>query len=211
MAKLFHVANFFRSHNELDKAQEIYDRIIKNAKKIKTIPDRERLLDFTNLSYAKLLLISEPPQPESALQKLCPILAKNPQHAYALLLIAQAYQSKGEFMEAEKYFEQAIEFALEVQRSSFLYEFGCFYRYAVGNIQQAKQRFEQSLNQRINYLHACTELAELEAAEGNLERAKTLLTDGLAIIPLTRSEKEEREKLSDRIAALQTLLNLSMF
>ena len=69
----------------------------------------------------------------------------------------------------------------------------------------------QSLNQRINYLPACIELTELETAEDNLQRAKTLLADGLAIIPITRPEKEEREKLSDRIAALQTLLNLPVF
>ncbi|MFO0211659.1 MAG: hypothetical protein ACK53E_12975, partial [Pseudanabaena sp.] len=76
--------------------------------------------------------------------------------------------------------------------------------------QQAKEHFEKSLNQKIN-LPACIELAELEATEGNLEQAKTLLESGLAIIPITRPQKEEREKLCDRIIALQTLLNLPMF
>ena len=89
----------------------------------------------------------------------------------------------------------------------FFYHFGCFYRYAIGDIINARKCFEQSLAQKINFA-ACIELAELEAAEGNLKQAEALLASGLAIIPITRPENEEREKLSDRITALQTLLNL---
>ncbi|MBE9201912.1 MULTISPECIES: hypothetical protein [unclassified Nodularia (in: cyanobacteria)] len=123
--------------------------------------------------------------------------------------MAQSYQAKGSsfYITAKNHFEKAIQFDLE-KRGFFYYQFGCFCRYAVGNIQQAKQHFEQSFAQKLNF-SACIELAELEAAEGNIERAKTLLAEGLAIIPITRPEKEEREKLGDRITGLQILLNLT--
>ncbi|MGK7924609.1 MAG: hypothetical protein AB4290_05025 [Spirulina sp.] len=90
----------------------------------------------------------------------------------------------------------------------FYHHFGCFYRYAVGNIPNARDCFEQSINQKIN-LAACLELAEIEAEAGNPDRAKTLLQEGLVLTPITRPEKEEREKLSDRIQILQSQLNIS--
>ncbi|MFN7463882.1 MAG: caspase family protein [Pseudanabaena sp.] len=207
-----HAANFFRDYNDFDKAKAIYNRIISvKKKKIKQFPNLVKAIDFANLSYAKLLLLTNPTQPDEAIEKLNCILLQNPKHGYAHLLIAQSYQDKGIpfYSEAINHFEKAIQY--DIKKDGFFYcLFGCFYRYAVGNIQQAKEHFEKSLNQKIN-LPACIELAELEATEGNLEQAKTLLESGLAIIPITRPQKEEREKLCDRIIALQTLLNLPMF
>ncbi|MFN5835343.1 MAG: tetratricopeptide repeat protein, partial [Pseudanabaena sp.] len=179
--------------------------------KIKQFPNLLKAIAFANLSYAKLLLETNPTQTDEAIEKLNCILLQNPKHGYAHLLIAQSYQDKGIpfYSEAINHFEKAIQY--DIKKDGFFYcLFGCFYRYAVGNIQQAKEHFEKSLNQKIN-LPACIELAELEATEGNLEQAKTLLESGLAIIPITRPQKEEREKLCDRIIALQTLLNLPMF
>ncbi|PZO42618.1 MAG: hypothetical protein DCF19_06145 [Pseudanabaena frigida] len=204
-----HAANFFRDYNDFDKAKTIYNRIISvKKKKIKRFPNLAKAIDFANLSYAKLLLLTNPTQPNEAIEKLNCILLQNTKHGYAHLLMAQSYQDKGIsfYSEAINHFEKAIQYDIK-KKGGFYYQFGCFYRHAVDNIQQAKEHFEKSLNQKIS-LPACIELAELEAAEGNLEQAKTLLESGLAIIPITRPEKEEREKLSDRIAALQTLLNL---
>ena len=207
-----HAANFFRDYNDFDKAKAIYNRIISvKRKKIKQFPNLLKAIDFANLSYAKLLLLTNPTQPDEAIEKLNCILLQNTKHGYAHLLIALSYQDKGIsfYSEAINHFEKAIQY--DIKKEGFYhYQFGCFYRYAVGNTQQAKEHFEKSLNQKISF-PACIELAELEAAEGNLERAKTLLESGLAIIPITRPEKEERDKLSDRIAALQTLLNLPIF
>jgi hypothetical protein len=205
-----HSANFFRDYGEFPTAERIYYQTIKSAKsKVKQFPNLQKLIDFTNLSHAQLLLLTNPPYPDQALSKLRPILDKNAKHGYAHLLMAQSCQAKGSsfYIKAKSCFEKAVQFDLE-KRGFFYYKFGCFYRYAVGNIQQAKEHFEQSLNQKIN-LPACIELAELESAEGNLQQAKILLESGLAIIPITRPEKEEREKLSDRIAALKILLNLT--
>ena len=205
-----YAANFFRDYGEFQTAERIYDENIKSAKnKVKELPKLQKLIDFTNLSHAQLLLLTNPPDPDQSLSKLHPILYKDPKHDYAHLLMAQSYQAKGSpfYIKAKNHFEKAIRFDLE-KRGFFYYQFGCFCRYAVGNIQQAKQHFEQSLAQKLNFA-ASIELAELETAEGNLERAKTLLESGLAIIPITRPEKEEREKLSDRITALKTLLNLT--
>ena len=77
----------------------------------------------------------------------------------------------------------------------------------MGNIAKARSCFQESLNQKLNF-SACLELAELEAAENNLERARNLLKNRLAILPLTRSEKEEREKLKERIKALALRLDI---
>jgi hypothetical protein len=93
------------------------------------------------------------------------------------------------------------------KNSYFYHRLGYFCRYAADDISNARQCFEQSLAQKIN-LPASIELAELEAKDNNHERAKILLQDGLSLIPITRPEKEEREKLNDRIAALAVLLDI---
>ena len=74
------------------------------------------------------------------------------------------------------------------------------------NPTEARKCFENSLNQKIN-LAACVDLAELEVEDGNFERTRELLQKGLALVPITRPEKEQSEKLQPRIQQLQAQLN----
>ncbi|KAM3115752.1 hypothetical protein [Phormidesmis sp. 146-33] len=204
-----HVANFFRDRKEFDTAESIYHRLIGAARrKVRESPELQKTIDFATLSYAQLLLLTKPSQPDQALKKLDPILKKNPKHGFGNLLMAQSYQAKGApfYIRAKKHFETAIQSDRE-QRGFFHHQFGCFYRYAVGDMLNARRCFEQSLAQKLN-LPASIELAELEVAAKNLERAKTLLENGLDLTPITRPEQEEREKLKDRITALRSLLNI---
>jgi hypothetical protein len=76
--------------------------------------------------------------------------------------------------------------------------FGCFYRDAMQNPTEARTCFENSLNQNIN-LRACVDLAELEVADGNFDRARELLQQGLALVSITRPEREQRDRLESRI------------
>jgi hypothetical protein len=201
-----YAANFFRDYNEFDIAEDIYRRTISTAKKKEQqFPVLRKAIDFANLNYAQLLLLTAPPQADQALQKLDDILARNRKHGFAHLLVAQAYQAKDPSfrIKAKHHFEKALEFDRE-KKGFFSYRFGCFYRYAVGDITNARKYFQQSLTQKLN-LPASIELAELE---DNYEWAKTLLQDGLSLIPITRSEKEEREKFHDRIATLAALLDM---
>jgi tetratricopeptide (TPR) repeat protein len=201
-----HAANFFRDCGQLITAEDIYYGIIGKAhKKVRHNPDLQDLIDFANLNYAQLLLQTNPSQPDQALQKLDPILTKFPKHSYAHLLKAQAYEAKGVrfYKDAIHHFKQAIQF--DLKKHGFLYhQLGCFYRHVMHNIPDARRCFDQSRNQKLN-LPACLELAELEFSNGSLEEAKTLLEKGLSINPITRPEKKEREKLNDRIEALQEL------
>jgi len=203
-----HAANFFRDHGELKITEEIYKRVLSAAKnKLDRYPNLQKTIDLANLSYSRLLLITEPPQLELAMQKLQPILTKNPKHGYAHLLMAQAYQTSSSYTKAEQHFRRAIQY--DQQKSGvFYYEFGCFYRHVVDNTQQARHCFEQSITQKPN-LPAYIELAELEAEAGNKEIAQNLLQAGLELALITRPEKEQREKLSDRITTLQSSLNLT--
>jgi tetratricopeptide (TPR) repeat protein len=195
-----HAANFFRDCGQLKTAEDIYYGIIGKAhKKVRHNPDLQDLIDFANLNYAQLLLQTNPSQPNKALQKLDPILTKFPKHSYAHLLKAQACQAKGEhfYKDAIHHFKKAIQF--DLKEHGFLYhQLGCFYRHVMHKIPDASHCFEQSRNQKLN-LPACLELAELEFSNGSLIKAKTLLQEGLSINPITRPEKEEREKLNDRI------------
>jgi len=75
------------------------------------------------------------------------------------------------------------------------------------NPTEARKCFENSLNQKIN-LSACVDLAEIEVQDGNFERARESLQQGLALVPITRPEKEQREKLEPRIQQLQAQLGL---
>ena len=87
--------------------------------------------------------------------------------------------------------------------NGFIYcQFGCFYRYAIGDISAARDCFENSIAQQVN-LPACVELAELDIEDGNLEQAKLRLEQGLALPLLKRSEQEVLDKLSERIALLR--------
>jgi hypothetical protein len=49
------------------------------------------------------------------------------------------------------------------------------------NPTEARTCFENSLNQNIN-LPACVDLGELEVADGNFDRARELLQQGLALV-----------------------------
>ncbi|MEQ8382097.1 MAG: hypothetical protein RH949_06975 [Coleofasciculus sp. A1-SPW-01] len=126
-----------------------------------------------------------------------------------LLYQAQAhnYSSKGRkvYQQAIKHFQQAIKFDNQ-KNGHFWYEFGCFYRDAMQNPTEARTCFENSLNQNIN-LPACVDLAELEVADGNFDRARELLQQGLALVPMTRPEREQRDRLESRIQAIQAQLD----
>jgi tetratricopeptide (TPR) repeat protein len=199
-----HAANFFRDKGELEKAERIYRRTFGAARGwVSGDPSLAKTIDLINLSYAQLLLHTDPPRSEEAIKKLSFILKKIPKHGYAHLLMAQAYQAKGEsfYIKAKNHFENAIKF--DHRGNGYMYcQFGCFYRYAIGNVPTARDCFKRSIDQQAN-LPACLELAELEVADGNLERAKLLLEAGLALPLLTRPEKEMKEKLGDRIAVLR--------
>jgi tetratricopeptide (TPR) repeat protein len=120
----------------------------------------------------------------------------------------EGYSTKGRnfYRQAINHFEKAIEFDQQ-KNGHFWYEFGCFYRDAMENPTEARKCFENSLNQKIN-LSACVDLAEIEVQDGNFERARESLQQGLALVPITRPEKEQREKLEPRIQQLQAQLGL---
>jgi tetratricopeptide (TPR) repeat protein len=212
-----HAANFFRDYGDLDTAESIYQRILKAAefRASKHGNDMRKTINFATLSYARLLLLRNPPDPYTAIKYLEPILAENPKHCVAHWCMAQCYRAKGHsystkgrkfYPQAINHFEKAIEFDQE-KNGQFWYDFGCFYRNAMENLPEARKCFENSLNQKIN-LPACVDLAELEVQNGNFERARELLQKGLTLVPITRPEKEQREKLEPRIQQLQAQLGL---
>jgi hypothetical protein len=212
---VIHAANFFRDYGELDTAEWIYRRILKAAefRASKHGNDMQKTINFATLSYARLLLLRNPPDPYTATDFLQPILAENPRHCVAHWCMAQCYQAKRHsystkgrkfYDQAINHFEKAIEFDQE-KNGQFWYDFGCFYRDAMENPTEARKCFENSLNQKIN-LPACVDLAELEVQDGNFECARELLQKGLALVPITRPEKEQREKLEPQIQAIQAQL-----
>jgi protein involved in ribonucleotide reduction len=206
-----HAANFFRDYGELDTAEGIYRRILKDAdfRTSKHGNDMRKTIKFATLSYARLLLLRNPPDPYTAINHLGLILAENPKHCVAHWYMAQCYQAKGHSYsnnrQAIDHFEKAIEFDQQ-KNGQFWYDFGCFYRDAMKNPTEARKCFENSLNQKIN-LPACVDLAELEVEDGNFDRTRELLQKGLALVPITRPEKEQSEKLQPRIQQLQAQLN----
>jgi uncharacterized caspase-like protein/DNA polymerase III delta prime subunit len=206
---LIHAANFFRDHADLKEAEDIYCRIINLlSKKMKNSPNLHKSFNFAKISYAQLHLLTDPPQPDKACKELDNILKENPKHSYAHLLMARSYQIKGKVfnLKAKKHFEKAVLFDTE-KNGFFQYQFGCFHRYSVENNPNARKHFEVSIAQNSN-LPAYLELAELEAEDGNIDRAKTLLQNGLDIPIITRPQREEREKFSDRITTLKLLLDI---
>lgn len=213
---LIYAANFFRDYGELDKAEEIYQRIIKNAKfRIRKYGDDiQKEINFASWNYALLLLLRQPPDPYTAMDYLQPILTKNPKHGVAHWYMARCYQAQGHnysskgrkvYQKAIKHFQQAIKFDNQ-KNGHFWYEFGCFYRDAMQNPTEARTCFENSLNQNIN-LRACLDLAELEVADDNFYRARVLLQQGLALVSITRPEREQRDRLESRIQAIQAQLD----
>lgn len=204
-----HAANFFRDHDDIDLAESGYYFIIgESRKKLNQFPDLQKTIDFANLSYAQLLLLISEPQPDQALEKLDDILKRNSKHSFAHVLKAQAYQVKGAsfYLKAKSHFDKAIKFDQQ-QNGSFYLKYAYFYRYAVGDLMNARDCFQKSLAQKPN-LPAIIELVELSAEAGDVELATSYLQDGLSIPLIIRSENEEREELSDRIIALKTLLNI---
>ena len=205
------IANFFRDYSELEKAEDIYYKLIGEAhKKVRQSPELQNIID---LHYAQLFLVTSPPQPDQALDKLSALEHQRnndeiTNHGLIHLLMAKSYQVKGRGynIKSRSYFEKAIKLDNE-NNGSFYFEFGCFYRYAVGDLKSARSCFQKSLTQKPN-LPASIELVELSAEAGDVELATSYLQDGLSIPLITRPEKEEREKLSDRIIALKTLLNI---
>jgi tetratricopeptide (TPR) repeat protein len=131
------------------------------------------------------------------------ILADNPEHSMAYLCMAQCYQAKGQefYPQAFNSFQKAIEFDPE-KNGCLWYEFGCFCRDAMRNRTEARKCFENSLNQKSNLL-ACVDLAELEVEDGNFNRAREVLQQGLSLVA-----KEQWEKLEPRIQAIQAQLGL---
>ena len=126
-----HAANFFRDYGELDTAEGIYLRLLKNAN-FRTNEhgnDMRKTINFASLSYARLLLLRNPAAPYTAINYLEPILAENPKHCVAHLYMAQCYQAKGHSYsntrQAIEHFEKAIEFDQQ-QNGQLWYDFGCF-------------------------------------------------------------------------------------
>ncbi|MEQ8996238.1 MAG: hypothetical protein RID53_07005 [Coleofasciculus sp. B1-GNL1-01] len=213
---VIYAANFFRDCGELDKATEIYQRTIKSAKfRIKKYgDDLQKTVNFASLNYAFLLLLRQPPDPYTVMDYLQPTLTKTPKHCVAHWYMARCYQAQGHnysskgrkvYQQAIKHFQQAIKFDNQ-KNGHFWYEFGCFYRDAMQNPTEARTCFENSLNQTIN-LRACVDLAELELADGNFDRARELLQQGLALVPMTRPEREQRDRLESRIQGIQAQLD----
>jgi tetratricopeptide (TPR) repeat protein len=212
-----HAANFFRDYGELDIAEEIYQGIIKAAEfRMKKYGDAlQKTINFALLNYVYLLLLRQPPEPYKAIDYLEPILAENPKHCVAHWYMAKCYQAQGHnpstkgrkvYQQAIEHFQKAIKFDNQ-KNGHFWYEFGGFYRDVMQNPTEARTCFENSLNQKI-HLPACVDLAELEVADGNVERARELLQQGLALVPITRPEREQRDKLDPRIQAIQSQLDL---
>jgi len=203
---LIHAANFFRDHAEIEKAEEIYRKILRSAKlnNGRSSADVQKTIDFASLSYAQLLLLKDPQESEAALKLLRPILAKNFKHALAHRLTARCYQSMDDSNRAIDSFKKAIRFD-QHQKGTFYYQFGCFYLDTLSDEVNARECFENSLNQQIN-LPACIALAELEIKSQNYDRAQSLLNQALALEPTNRPEQEERDRFSQRIQTLQARL-----
>lgn len=203
---LIHAANFFRDHAEIEKAEEIYRKILRSAKlnNGRSSADVQKTIDFASLSYAQLLLLKDPQESEAALKLLRPILAKNFKHAVAHWLTARCYQSMDDSNRAIDSFKKAIRFD-QHQKGTFYYQFGCFYLDTLSDEVNARECFENSLNQQIN-LPACIALAELEIKSQNYDRAQSLLNQALALEPTNRPEQEERDRFSQRIQTLQARL-----
>ena len=221
---IIQAANFFRHHGELDKAKAIYQSILSSilpnydsyqtakeiyskiaqvanlkAKQYKTTSQLIiKLLNYTYLNYGFLLLSGETPDLDRAIEYTKVALEDNPQNSLAHWQITKCYRLKGAnfYDEVITSFRSAIKF--EREGTGYIsYDFGHFYRTAIGTSAKARKYLEKSLEQKIA-LPTCIELAELEIEDGNFERAEHLLEQALAIIPVTRPEKEQWEELEPR-------------
>lgn len=221
--------NFFRDYGIFTKAKECYSKILmkflpvdideleptektqnkileiiksKSKKNTSLAQVYKKNLDTIYLGYAYLLILENPLNADKASQYLYIVLANNPQHSFALWQLALSYESRG-----EDFFDKAIEFyskAMLFDRRStgrLSYEFGRFYFCCMNNLEKAKDYFEISIQQKLN-LPACISMAELEFQAGNAKRAREFLKKGLALIPETRIQIEQREKLQNRIQIL---------
>jgi tetratricopeptide (TPR) repeat protein len=193
-----YAANFFRDYGDLDTAEAIYRRhMIKHGNHM------QKTIQFASLSYARLLVLRQPPKCNKAINYLKPILAENPKHPLAHLYIAQCYQVKGQkfYPQAINHFLKAIEFD-QYKNGNFWYYFGCFQWDTMENTYEAGKCFQNSLQQKIN-LPACVSLAELEVKAGRFDSAREYLQQGLALVPITRPEKEQRQQLEPLIQQIQ--------
>ncbi len=206
-------ANVLRDYkNDLNTAEKIYLQVLNAGKsRLKNQRDEARQLNqltqYTHLNYARLLILRQPPKPDEAMKYIESILAENSQHALAHLYMAQCYQTKGRKFDSQaiSHYQQAIDWDTK-KVGHFWYELGCFYRDTLRNRTQARNCFENSLNQKIN-LRACVELAELEVQDRNLARAKQLLQQGCGLERITRQEKDQRRQLERRIQAIQNKIS----
>ncbi|QDL07168.1 hypothetical protein DP114_03905 [Brasilonema sennae CENA114] len=200
-----YAANFFRDYGDLDTAEAIYRRVIDSAKRhmIKHGNHMQKAIQFASLSYARLLVLRQPSEWYKAINYLKPILAENPKHPLAHLYMAQCYQVKGQkfYPLAINHFLKAIEFDRE-KNGHLWYEFGCFQRDTMENSYEAHKCFQNSVQQKIN-LPACVSLAELEVKAGRFDSAREYLQQGLALVPITRPEKEQRQQLEPLIQQIQ--------
>ncbi|NEO85126.1 MAG: hypothetical protein F6J87_12885 [Spirulina sp. SIO3F2] len=201
------VANFFRDYGETEKAKQIYKRTLKLARYLsRKNRSFQKEVNYTSISYARLLLLENSPKPDQAIKLIQPILAKISKHAVCHWIMSLCYQSKGRrfYEKAIESFKKAIKFDLK-KEGFFWYQFGCFYRDSLNDTAQAKSCFEKSLLQKVTF-SACIDLADLEFDDGNLSKAKYYLQKGLKLVPANRIEREEREKLSDHIEFLKEQL-----
>lgn len=218
-------ANFFRHYGELEKAEAIYRSILTSiipdyksyqtakeihskiaqvvsfkAKQYQTTSQLIfKLLNNIYLNYGFLLLSGETPDLERAIEYTKVALEDNPQNSLAHWQMTKCYWLKGAnfYDKVTESFQSAIKFERE-GTGRISSDFGHFYRTALGESTKARKYLEKSLEQKIT-LPACIELAELEIEDGNFERAEQLLEQALAIIPVTRPEKEQWEELEPRL------------
>ncbi|MBW4630187.1 MAG: caspase family protein [Brasilonema octagenarum HA4186-MV1] len=201
-----HAANFFRDYGDLDKAEDIYQRVINSANKHmrrKHSDDMQKNIRFASLNYARFLVLCQPPEWYKAIGYLKPILDNNSKHSVAHLYMAQCYQVKGQkfYPQAINHFLKAIEF--DQYKNGYLwYEFGCFQRDTMENSYEARKCFQKSLQQKINIL-ACVSLADLDVKAGRFDSATEYLQQGLALVPITRPEKEQQQQLEPLIQQIQ--------
>ncbi|BAY61201.1 Appr-1-p processing domain protein [Calothrix brevissima NIES-22] len=210
--QFINAANIFRDfHNDFKQAQKTYLQVLNAAKSQANKPgvsqEIKRILRYTQLNYARLLIIQPAPKPDEALQYLKDVINDNPKHGLAHLYIAQCYQIKGANFAAKvrECYQKAIELDRE-KNGYFWYEFGCFYRYIFKNSAQARNCFEESLKQKPN-LGAYVELGDLEAGSNNFSRAKELLQQGCNLERLIRREKYQWRQLAQRMQNIDTRIN----
>ena len=203
------VANFFRDNGELERAESIYRRTIKSArKKLYRYKYLSDAIDYSSINYARLLLCAKRPDYNKIIHLIRPILDKDKQHATCHWVMAQYYQIKGRNFKKKtiQSFRNSIAFDPD-KEGFFWFQFGCFYRDSLEEVDQAKRCFEKSLTQKVTFA-ACLDLAELEYEDGHYSKSRYYFKKGLSLPPSNRVEREERGKYKELVKFLTDKLGI---